>query len=100
MVEVAAELRCVHPRAERRPRPGEDDAADPAVPRKPLEGIGELQAKLDRERVPLLGPAQSDEGHLVVALDRKQAGHGRTLSRRCGQVQPRTTASAPAKPWR
>ena len=80
MLEVAAELRRVHPGAERCAGAREHDTADVSVAGQVGEGLGELEPQFDRQRVSLLGAAQGDERDLVVALDRQQSGHGRMLS--------------------
>jgi hypothetical protein len=77
VIAVAAELGDIHPGAERRPGPRQDDAPDPGVVAEAAESLGELDPQLDRERVALLGALQGDERHLAVALDRQQLGHCR-----------------------
>ena len=72
---VAAELGGVHAGAEGGAGAGEDDAADLLVVAEALEGVGELEPQVDRERVAFLGALERDQRYVVMPLYREEPGH-------------------------
>ena len=98
VLQVAAELRRVHPGAECGAGARQHDAAHLVVAGEAAEGVGELQPQLDRERVSLLGAAQRDERDLLVTLDRQQPGHGGMLSTRARVARAARAALPGASP--
>jgi hypothetical protein len=73
---VAAELRHVHPGAERGSRSGQHRARHAVVGRQSAERLGQLHPQVDRERVALLGAAQRDQRHRGVHVHGQQVAHG------------------------
>jgi hypothetical protein len=65
---VAPELGHVHPGAEGGARSREHHGADLGLFAQRAKGVGQLDSKVDREGISLLGPLQGDDGDVLPTL--------------------------------
>ena len=75
MGAVPAELGDIHPGAERGSGAGEADRCHGPVGLELREGVGQLEAQLDREGVALLGTVERDQRSRAETVDLELLSH-------------------------